>query len=85
MAGQTVPASTRQLHPAGADKLLRAGSGPQASELQNLQESVTAQLQQRARSHPPPQGMQPAGRGITMAAQQQQQQQQSGKPQHASP
>lgn len=57
----------------------RAGScaatplNPQVSDLQNLQENLAAQLQQRSRSYTPPQGMQPAGPGINMATQHQQQ------------
>lgn len=57
----------------------RAGScaasllDPQASDLQNLQGNMAAQLQQRSRSYPPPQGLQAAGPGMSMAQQQQQQ------------
>ena len=58
---------------------------PQVSDLQNLQENLAVQLQQRSRSYPPPQGMQPAGPGNSMATQQQQQQEQNGEPSLAVP
>ena len=65
--------------------LCRAGScngafmDPQASRL-HMQENVDVQLQQRARSHPPQQGVHPAVPNVNIAVQQQQQQQNGEAP-----